>query len=134
MRKLLFVLTYLALTIPCSADIIYVDDDASTPGNGLTWATAYKYLADALGDPNLSYHDQIWIAEGIYTPDANSAVPAGSGNRSASFKLINGVGLYGGFPAAGTWSQREPNMYDAILTGDIGTAEKRTQPAYGYLQ
>jgi hypothetical protein len=33
---------------------IYVDDDASTGGEGTSWASAYKYLQDALADVNTS--------------------------------------------------------------------------------
>jgi hypothetical protein len=34
--------------------------------------------------------NQIWVAHGIYTPTK-------TGNRDASFDMVNGLKLYGGF-------------------------------------
>ncbi|GAI71284.1 unnamed protein product, partial [marine sediment metagenome] len=36
-----------------------------------------------------------------------------------TFNLVDGVGLYGGFPpGGGNWNDRNPNTYETILTGD----------------
>ena len=95
---------------------IYVDTTRN--GDGSSWADAYKYLQDGLAAATSG--DEIWVAEGIYTPDASSADPGGSGDRDATFGLINGVGIYGGFPAGGgVWEDRDPNAYQTILSGDL---------------
>jgi parallel beta-helix repeat protein len=101
---------------------IYVDANAPPGGDGASWATAYRYLQDALADAD-SYPDpnDIWVAAGVYTPDTSSAEPNGAGDRTATFQLISGVGLYGGFPSGGdpNWNDRDPNVHETILSGDL---------------
>ena len=98
---------------------IYVDADASTEGDGTTWGTAYKYLQDALHKPPTS-GDEIWVAEGTYKADANSADPDGGGDRYATFQLINGVGIYGGFAGGETsLDERDWQTNETILSGDL---------------
>ncbi len=106
---------------PVMGRTIYVD--ANTPDNndGSSWAKAYKYLQDALADANSSGDvNEIWVAQGIYKPDQNSTDPNGSGDRYATFELIDGVSLYGGFPiGGGVWEERVPNLHETILSGDV---------------
>jgi len=105
-------------TIFYKAQVIYVDADASTGGDGTTWGTAYKHLQDALD--NAVTVDEVWVKEGIYKPDCNSTNPTGSNDRTATFDLINGVALYGGF--VGTETSREQRDWQAnetILSGDL---------------
>ena len=99
--------------------VIYVDADASPGGDGSSWEDAYKYLQDALAVAVAD--DQIWVAEGTYKPDANTANPSGTGEREATFQLINGVAIYGGYAGYG---QPDPNerdfqLYETILSGDL---------------
>ncbi|MHC4574768.1 MAG: right-handed parallel beta-helix repeat-containing protein, partial [Planctomycetota bacterium] len=97
---------------------IYVDASASGNGSGTSWADAFNYLQDALAAA--SSGDEVWVAEGIYRPDQGTTVLPGS--REATFQLINGVALYGGFPAGGgPWQDRDPTAHETILSGDIGT-------------
>ena len=53
----------LALALSASAahaqTVIHVDDDASPGGDGLTWATAYIYLQDALAAAADLAHDLV---------------------------------------------------------------------------
>ena len=95
---------------------VYVDASASSGGDGATWLTAFQYLQDAL--EIVETGDEVWIAEGIYKPDHGSmAIP---GDRVATFQLVNGVALYGGFPASGgVWEDRDPNIHETILSGDL---------------
>ncbi len=106
---------------PVIGRTIYVD--ANTPDNndGSSWSVAYKYLQNALADANSSGDvNEIWVAQGIYKPDQNSADPNGSGDRMATFELIDGVSMYGGFPTGGgMWDDRDPNIYETILSGDL---------------
>ncbi len=76
-RQFATVLAVAVLSI-AQADTIYVDDDAPLSGDGFTWATAYRYLQDALevaADP-LNSIWEIRVAQGIYRPD--EPVPAPS--------------------------------------------------------
>lgn len=111
-----------------SGGTIYVD--AYTPDNndGSSWARAYKYLQDGLA--GASSGDEIWVAAGRYKPDAISADPNGSGDRTATFTLINGVGIYGGFAPGGTWFERDPHIYETILSGDINTPGDANDNSY----
>lgn len=102
-----------------SPTVIYVDKTASGADNGTSWANAYKYLQDALEDANSSAGcEQIWVAAGTYSPVKGSAT--NHENRKLSFRLNNGVAIYGGFPpGGGTWQTRDPDTYKTILYGDI---------------
>jgi len=102
-----------------SAGTIYVDANAAPGGNGASWGTAYKYLQDALYKPPTS-GDEIWVATGTYKPDQDEGSNVTAGDRNATFELINGVSLYGGFPiGGGTWEERDPNQHKTILNGDL---------------
>jgi len=117
-KKLILAFIYLLLAIPCQAQVIYVDADATGANNGSTWTDAYNYLQDGL--TAAVANDEVWVAQGIYTPDSSSAVPGDTGDRTATFQLKNNVALYGGFPAGGgAWQQRDPNTYKTILSGDL---------------
>jgi predicted outer membrane repeat protein len=99
--------------------VIYVDA-TQDGGDGSSWASAYKYLQDALSAA--AGGDEIWVAEGLYTPDADLANPDGSGDRTATFQLNTGVGIYGGFPVGGgggQWGDRDPGAYETVLSGDL---------------
>ncbi|MHC4110689.1 MAG: right-handed parallel beta-helix repeat-containing protein, partial [Planctomycetota bacterium] len=100
---------------------IYVDTYTPDNNDGSSWTRAYKYLQDGLADA--SSGDEIWVAEGTYKPDANNSDPNGNGDRGATFTLINGVGIYGGFPSGGdpNWNDRDPERYETILSGNINT-------------
>ena len=112
--------TCLLLSQAVAGRIIYVDDDANGLKNGTSWANAYNFLQDALADANSSNDaNEIWVAAGTYKPDQGGGqIP---GDRGAAFHLINGVGLYGGFPSGSesNWDDRDPNKYETILSGDL---------------
>lgn len=93
--------------------ILHVDGLAAENGDGLSWATAYTDLQDALAAAVSG--DEIWVAVGTYKPN-------NSGDRSVSFVLKSGVALYGGF-VGGEKALRERSLDPSltILSGDIGT-------------
>ena len=92
-----------------------MDDNASANGDGASWASAHKYLQDALA--SAEYGDEIWVAEGTYKPDQGAGKTPG--DRASPFILVNGVGMYGGF--LGTESSRDPqgDNNQTILSGEI---------------
>jgi len=100
------------------AQTVYVDAGTPLGGDGSSWNGAYRFLQDALwtADPC----DQIWVAEGLYQPDRYAADPCGTGWWRATFQLVDGVEIYGGFPAGGgDWDSRDPCIYETILSGDL---------------
>ena len=122
MRGLIFLFACLLLAIPCGAEIIYVDEDAPGANDGSSWGDAYNYLQDALDDANsIGVPVEIRVAEGIYTPDSNSADPSGSGDRTATFQLINSVAIRGGYAGFGEPdpNARDVELYETILSGDL---------------
>lgn len=102
---------------PTGPTVWYVDNSVSTSGNGKSWETAFKYLQDALDAASAG--DEIWVATATqpYYP-SKRAIP--SDPRSATFQLIDGVALYGGFPnGGGVWEERDIATYETILSGDL---------------
>ncbi len=105
------------------AQVLYVDDDAALGGDGLSWATAYRYLQDALavalGD------DEIRVAQGTYLPDQDESGIVTPGDREATFQLISGVALVGGYrgcpggDCSGDPDERDIEAYETILNGDL---------------
>ncbi|MHC4749075.1 MAG: BsuPI-related putative proteinase inhibitor [Planctomycetota bacterium] len=102
--------------------IIFVDDDAAGAKDGSSWTDAYKYLQDALPDADFTDKPvEIRVAQGIYRPDRNTFEPNGTGDREATFPLISGVAIKGGYAGLG---QADPNArdieaYETILSGDL---------------
>ncbi len=101
-------------------EVIYVDyvEQPSNRGDGKSWNTAFRRLQDALDVACPG--DEIRVAAGTYRPDESFDVPSGSSARSASFQLVSGVELYGGFD--GTETTRDERDYRSnvtILSGDL---------------
>jgi hypothetical protein len=100
----------------------YVDADANGANDGSSWADAFNYLQDALAaarsEPNI---EEIWVAEGVYRPDEESTHPHGTGDREATFELMNGVAIRGGYAGYGELEpdERDPNVYETVLSGDL---------------
>ncbi|MFL2937528.1 MAG: SUMF1/EgtB/PvdO family nonheme iron enzyme [Opitutales bacterium] len=116
MLKSIRILFLFSIGSLCSlAKTVYVDDNISAGGNGTSWASAHKYLQDALTE--VSEGDEIWVAEGSYRPDQGAQIS--EGNLTISFNLVNGVGLYGGFN--GTETERKPlgDANKTILSGEM---------------
>jgi hypothetical protein len=89
----------------------YVDDDGA-PTNGCTsWIDACPDLQTALG---LAVGgDEIWVATGTYKPTPGTS-------RTATFQLITGVALYGGFAGTETSLGQRAGLFDqTILDGDL---------------
>lgn len=100
----------LAVGSPAAAagPIIYVDIAASGADDGSSWADAFTDLQDALATATSG--DEIWVAEGTYTPDAS--------DRAVSFALVDEVDLIGGYATGGV-AGPDPALYETILSGDL---------------
>ncbi len=101
------------------AGTIYVDDDALPGGNGLSWNTAHQFLQDALA--NAVAGTEIRVAQGVYLPDQDETGNVAPGDRTATFQLIDGVTIAGGFAGLGAADpdERNPALFPSILTGDL---------------
>ena len=111
------------------SNICYVDADAIGNNNGSSWTDAFNYLQDALAAQAKTLCE-IRVAQGTYKPDANSSNQ--SGDRAATFQLINGVILKGGYAGIG---QPDPNardcdLYETTLSGNINTPGDDTDNCY----
>ena len=104
-----------------AATVIYVQPSGLTSGSCSAWASACE-LQYAL---SLAVSgDEIWVAAGTYYPTSGA-------DRTASFLLINGVSLYGGFAGTETLlTQRDPAINVTILSGDLGTPDNTTDNSY----
>jgi hypothetical protein len=125
----LFVVLVISLALTCPdavADTIYVK--AGGTGSGTSWADAYGDLQDGLSDAEPC--DVIWVAEGTYYPTSDYGL--GIGDRGKHFRMKNGVKIYGGFPDNGYpyMTERDPNMYETILSGDIGVPDNPNDNCY----
>ncbi len=102
--------------------VLYVNAAAAAGGNGFSWATAMHDLQSALETMRANHEPrQIWVAQGTYRPDR------GTRDREASFQLIGGVTLIGGFAGSeSNASQRDPVAHPTILTGDLGAAPQNS--------
>lgn len=107
---------------------LYVDANATGANDGTSWADAFLDLQDALDAAQISGPPvDILIAEGTYRPDR------GTGNRFASFQLLDGVNLYGGYAGDGA---EDPNRRDiatqlAVLSGDLAQDDGPDFANYG---
>lgn len=106
---------------------IYVNPLAVGANTGVNWANAFTNLTTALNNANAngSLVEEIWVAEGTY-------LPTNDGDRTKSFTLPGGVQLIGGFPNKGnpTFSDRNPEKYKTILSGDIGKPGEMEDNSY----
>jgi hypothetical protein len=118
-------LTFFFVSTALSAQIIYVDQDATGQNDGSSWTNAYTDLNEALDVAQ--YGDSVWVAEGTY-------FPADDDNRHQHFTLRNGVKLIGGFMGTETEKeQRDWETYLTILDGDIGVPGDSTDNSYSVL-
>ncbi|MEL7122475.1 MAG: right-handed parallel beta-helix repeat-containing protein, partial [Bacteroidota bacterium] len=101
--------------------------DLSTT-QGLSWGTALGTLQDALelacNNPEIT---QIWVAAGTYYPDEGASQV--DNDRNSTFRLCNGVAIYGGFVGGETsLEDRDPENNVTILSGDIDQDDDAFEP------
>ena len=107
-------------TVPSS--VWYVNAAATGAKTGMDWADAFTNPQSALAAANPG--DEVWVAAGTYKPAAVN-------DRTASFVLKDGVGVYGGFAGTETArSQRDWVAHPTILSGEIGNPTTTTDNSY----
>jgi predicted outer membrane repeat protein len=100
--------------------VIYVNQNsrAHSP-DGSSWSTAYPSLSQALACDH-THKKEIWVAKGTYYPTMDA-------NRKASFLLIPGISLFGGFQGNELLrSQRDWTRNTTVLSGEIGDPSRMT--------
>ena len=109
--------------------VYHVDDDAAVGGDGLTWPTAFACLQDALAIAIEG--DEIHIAQGTYTPDVSEHSHATPGDRTATFTLVSGTAVRGGYRGVegeGLPDDRDIKLFETVLSGDLNGDDK-----YGFV-
>ncbi len=116
-------LTLLLVTAAGSAraQVVYVDDTATGSGDGSTWCDAYVHLQDALSAARDAGGavNEIRVAAGEYKPDRGEGQTLR--DRAATFELINGVTLDGGYAGCNAIEPdaRDIAVHETVLSGDL---------------
>ena len=97
--------------------VLRVDPSAAGLDDGSSWADAFGDLQTTLVlvPCSATQVDEIWVAEGTYRPTDST-------DRTATFQLLSGMAVYGGFPPGGgdgTFNARDPETYVTVLSGDL---------------
>jgi predicted outer membrane repeat protein len=125
--SVLFVFIFMLSVMPLQAAhavgmmVRYVKPVASEKGDCSNWANACELQTALTGSIS---GQEIWVTVGTYKPTTGT-------DRSATFRLIDGVALYGGFVGTETKrTQRNPATNVIILSGDIGTVSDNNDNSY----
>jgi hypothetical protein len=115
-----------------SAQVIYVNKNASIGGTGTSWATAYNNLQEAI---NQATTEQIWVAKGSYSPSQDSTGQANPVDlRQKTFFINKNIQIIGGFAGTETLaSQANPSLNPTLLSGELGSPADSTDNAYHIL-
>ncbi|MEP6994949.1 MAG: right-handed parallel beta-helix repeat-containing protein [Acidobacteriota bacterium] len=121
-RLLICLTVLLAGSRAAAAAVVYVNASATGANDGSSWANAFTTIGPALTLAGSG--DEIWVAAATYKPTTTT-------DRTLSFALENGVGVYGGFNGTeATRSQRDPVANVTILSGDIGAPSVSNDNSY----
>lgn len=123
----------LCTSVALAQTILYVDDDAPAGGNGSSWSTAYTFLQDALSDARNAPGTvaEIRLAAGIYRPDQSELMAGGSGSQRATFEIVDGTSIVGGYAGYSSLdpNERDVSRYRSVLTGDLAGNDLIDDPA-----
>jgi hypothetical protein len=107
---------------------LYVDASRTVSGNGESWASAYKTLAEAMATALCGNVQAIHVARGTYYPNGQQ----NSTNRDSAFTILRGgLKLLGGYPTGGGY--RNFGLNPTILSANIGNSAISTDNSYHVL-
>lgn len=105
-----------------AAGVLFGKPGGLTTGSCDTWENACE-LSYVLSSVAIS-GDEIWLQQGTYKPTNDS-------DREATFQLITGVSIYGGFDGTETdRAQRDTDASLTILSGNIGILASNSDNSY----
>ena len=126
---------HFAIAQAAAGVVLHVDDDAASGGDGLSWNTPFQHVQDALVFAAIPANgvSEIRVGQGVYWPDRSQANAGGSGDRNATFRLITGVAIKGGFLGLSAGDGEDPNsrnvdQYLTILSGDLAGNDPSPPP------
>ncbi|MDX2133528.1 MAG: lamin tail domain-containing protein [Saprospiraceae bacterium] len=98
-------------TVTVYPEALYVDSSVAVTGNGVSWATAYKTLAEALYTAHISpCIEKVFVAKGTYIPvhkpfnmaaNRTGTEISTASVRDRTFHVRTGLEVYGGYPSGG---------------------------------
>jgi len=107
---------------------LYINQTATGKGIGCDWSNGFTDLQKALAEVaagTFSEVNEIWVTKGTYKPTMIST------DRGATFQLLNGVAIYGGFAGNETQlSERNSSVNITTLSGEIGIAGDNSDNSY----
>jgi hypothetical protein len=127
LRRWAGVLLCWCLALSVQAATWYVKPNGNDGNTGASWEQVFRTLQKALAVATAG--DEIWVAAGAYYPDEG---PGQTNNdRSSTFQLRNGVGVFGGFAGTETLrTQRNWVSNVTILSGNIDQSGDNNSNAY----
>jgi hypothetical protein len=116
-KNILLSILLLVFVVKAQGEIRYVTPLGAGALDGTSWANAFPGTSLQFAIDASSVNDEVWVAAGIYytTPTTN---------RNISFRMRNGVAIYGSFIGTETLlSERTlTSGLTSILSGEIGAA------------
>lgn len=108
-----------AAAVRADGPVVYVSASATGANDGSSWADAFTDLQSGLdaAEASAGAITEIWVAQGTYVPSKRTFPDE---PRSATFQLLDGVSLYGGFAGTETSiEQRDIYGRPTVLSGDL---------------
>ncbi len=104
----------LAQTSRAAKEIRYVAKYGKYENDGKSWATAKRYVQDAINDLySKGLQGEVWVAQGTYSPTESTESEGGS-TLYMSFKVYPGITVRGGFYGLGEKGPVEGQTYTEL--------------------
>ncbi len=116
-NNILLTALLIVFAMNAQAAILYVTPSGAGALDGTSWANAFPGTSLQAAIDASSVNDEVWVAAGTYYTTTTT-------NRTISFRMKNGVTIYGSFIGTETFvSERVlTNGLSSILSGEIGAA------------